>query len=61
MKRIEPLDGLRTCAVLGVLWAHVWMFFKNIPFPLAGVDINRLLAFGGIGVVLFFVIMGFCM
>ena len=61
MKRIEPLDGLRTCAVLGVLWAHVWMFFKNIPFPLAGVDINRLLAFGGIGVDLFFVISGFCM
>ncbi|MBS1596783.1 MAG: acyltransferase [Bacteroidetes bacterium] len=61
MKRIESLDGLRTCAVLGVIWAHVWMFFGNLPFVFAGVDINRILSFGGIGVDLFFVISGFCM
>lgn len=59
--RIKPIDGLRACAVLGVLWAHIWMFFDNIPFYLGGKDINRFLSFGGIGVDLFFVISGFCM
>ena len=59
--RIKPIDGLRACAVLGVLWAHIWMFFDNIPFYIKGKDINRLLSFGGIGVDLFFVISGFCM
>jgi peptidoglycan/LPS O-acetylase OafA/YrhL len=58
--RIPAIDGLRTVAVLGVLWAHIWGFFGNIPWKL-GVDINRVLSFGRNGVDLFFVISGFCM
>jgi len=61
MKRIQPLDGLRAFAVLGVIWAHIWMFFGNPSYKLAGININQLLSFGGIGVDLFFVISGFCM
>jgi peptidoglycan/LPS O-acetylase OafA/YrhL len=59
--RIAPIDGLRACAVLGVMWAHTWMFFGNISFKAGPVDINRIISFGGIGVDLFFVISGFCM
>jgi peptidoglycan/LPS O-acetylase OafA/YrhL len=61
MNRIGPIDGLRTFAVIGVIWAHVWMFFGNLPLLIAGVNVNQLLSFGGIGVDLFFVISGFCM
>jgi len=61
MERIRAIDGLRAFAVLGVLWAHVWMFFGNIPLVLGRIDIHRIIAFGGIGVDLFFVISGFCM
>jgi peptidoglycan/LPS O-acetylase OafA/YrhL len=61
MNRIKPIDGLRTFAIIGVMWAHVWMFFGNLPMKMGGVDINRFLSFGGIGVDLFFVISGFCM
>src|SRR5450432_2658529 len=61
MNRIQPIDGLRAFAVLGVIWAHAWMFFGNQPFSVEGVNINQLLSFGGIGVDLFFVISGFCM
>ncbi|HEY4156281.1 MAG TPA: acyltransferase [Puia sp.] len=59
--RIPAIDGLRTLAVLGVLWTHVWMFFKNIPMKVGGLDLNRGMAFGRHGVDLFFVISGFCM
>jgi peptidoglycan/LPS O-acetylase OafA/YrhL len=61
MQRINAIDGLRAFAVLGVIWAHVWMFFGNIPWKVAGVDVNKIMSFGGIGVDLFFVISGFCM
>jgi peptidoglycan/LPS O-acetylase OafA/YrhL len=60
-RRIQPVDGLRAFAVLGVIWAHCWMFFGNLPWTVAHVNLIRLLAFGGIGVDLFFVISGFCM
>ncbi|HEX4374032.1 MAG TPA: acyltransferase [Puia sp.] len=58
---MEPVDGLRAFAVLGVIWAHVWMFFGNLPMKFFGFDLNKLFSFGGIGVDLFFVISGFCM
>ncbi|HWK05461.1 MAG TPA: acyltransferase [Puia sp.] len=61
MNRIQPVDGLRSFAVLGVIWAHCWMFFGNPSLFIAGVNINQFFAFGGIGVDLFFVISGFCM
>lgn len=61
MNRIKPVDGLRAFAILGVMWAHVWMFFGNLPMRAVRIDINRFLSFGGIGVDLFFVISGFCM
>ncbi len=61
MNRIQPIDGLRAFAVLGVIWAHSWMFFGNLPLLVAGVNINQVISFGGIGVDLFFVISGFCM
>lgn len=59
--RIKPLDGLRTVAVLGVLWTHLWGFYGNMPWRLTGIDVNRVLSFGRNGVDLFFVISGFCM
>jgi len=61
LNRIKALDGLRTVAVLGVLWTHVWMFFDNIPWKIGPVDINRVISIGRNGVDLFFVISGFCM
>jgi peptidoglycan/LPS O-acetylase OafA/YrhL len=61
MERIKTIDGLRAFAVVGVIWAHVWMFFGNIPLIIGGIDIHRIISFGGIGVDLFFVISGFCM
>src|ERR1700730_731081 len=60
INRIPAIDGLRTMAVLGVLWSHVWGFFNNIPWQM-GVDLNRVISFGRNGVDLFFVISGFCM
>ena len=59
--RIAPVDGLRAFAVLGVMWAHVWMFYNNVAFKVGPIDIHRIISFGGIGVDLFFVISGFCM
>lgn len=58
--RIPAIDGLRTIAVLGVIWAHTWGFYNNIPWKL-GIDLNRIISFGRNGVDLFFVISGFCM
>jgi peptidoglycan/LPS O-acetylase OafA/YrhL len=59
-KRIPAVDGLRTVAVLGVLWVHTWGFFNNIPLKF-GLDFNRFISLGRNGVDLFFVISGFCM
>ena len=61
-QRIPEIDGLRTLAILGVLYAHVYGFgCGNIPWRIAGVDINKALTLFGTGVDLFFVISGFCM
>jgi peptidoglycan/LPS O-acetylase OafA/YrhL len=59
--RIKVLDGFRTIAVLGVLWAHIWMFCGTPSFVIANVDFAKLISFFGTGVDLFFVISGFCM
>jgi peptidoglycan/LPS O-acetylase OafA/YrhL len=59
--RIGPIDGLRAFAVLGVMWAHTWMFFGGLPWIIGYVNIHQIISFGGIGVDLFFVISGFCM
>lgn len=60
-KRILALDGFRAIAVLGVLWAHIWMFFGNPAFTVARVNVAQPISFFGTGVDLFFVISGFCM
>ncbi len=62
--RIAPLDGMRTIAIIGVTFMHIWSFGCDTPalwLPLLHVDINRLLSAFGTGVDLFFVISGFCM
>jgi len=61
MERIKSIDGFRTIAVLGVLWAHVWMFYGNPGFSISGVNVAQIISFFGTGVDLFFVISGFCM
>ena len=61
MNRIKPIDGLRTIAVLGVIWIHIWSFFGNISLQVGPVNIYRVIAIVGNGVDLFFVISGFCM
>jgi len=60
-ERIQTLDGLRFLAALGVLWIHTWTKFGNPRFYIGKIDIANLLAIGGNGVDLFFVISGFCM
>ncbi len=60
-KRLDTLDGLRAVAALGVLWIHTWAIHGNPRFTLGGIDITSILALGGNGVDLFFVISGFCM
>ena len=57
--RIGSLDSLRAIAALGVLWIHAWTKFGNPRLHLFGVDITSILALGGNGVDLFFVISGF--
>jgi peptidoglycan/LPS O-acetylase OafA/YrhL len=59
--KIAKLDGLRALAALGVLWIHIWTIHGNPRFKIAGLDITNILALGGNGVDLFFVISGFCM
>jgi peptidoglycan/LPS O-acetylase OafA/YrhL len=59
--RIAPLDGLRSVAVLGVIWAHCWLFTGNPGLFAFGVNFNKVIAILGNGVDLFFVISGFCM
>lgn len=61
MNRIKPIDGLRTVAVLGVIWIHIWSFFGNMSLNIGSVNVYRLIAIVGNGVDLFFVISGFCM
>lgn len=60
-ERIQTLDGLRFLAALGVLWIHTWSRFGTPRFYIGRIDIANLLAIGGNGVDLFFVISGFCM
>lgn len=60
-ERIQTLDGLRFLAALGVLWIHTWTYFGNPRAYLFDFDIANILALGGNGVDLFFVISGFCM
>ena len=60
-KRIDAIDGLRTVAVLGVIWTYVRMSFDNIPWKIGSIDVNRIFSFGRNGVDFFFVISGFCM
>lgn len=59
--RLAALDGLRALAALGVLWIHTWTFHHNPRLFVYGIDISSVLALGGNGVDLFFVISGFCM
>ena len=64
--RIAPVDGLRTVAVLGVVWAHVWLFCGNPAWSIGKIgsvnlDLHRSISMIGTGVDLFFVISGFCM
>lgn len=59
--RIQTLDGLRFLAAIGVLWIHAWTAHGNPRCYIGHVDIADLLAIGGNGVDLFFVISGFCM
>jgi len=59
--RIKVLDGFRAIAILGVLWAHIWMFFGNPDFTVFQVNIAQLISFFGTGVDSFSVISGFCM
>lgn len=60
MTRIAPIEGLRACAALGVVWIHCWTFTGN-PGLSWGINWARPLAIVGQGVDLFFVISGFCM
>lgn len=59
--RIEPIDGLRTIAALGVLWIHSWSYFGNPSIQVLSIDLYQLVAILGNGVDFFFVISGFCM
>ncbi|RZA00807.1 MAG: acyltransferase [Sphingobacteriaceae bacterium] len=59
--RIKTLDGLRALAAVGVLWIHVWTIHGNPRCYLWKIDLANILAIGGNGVDLFFVISGFCM
>ncbi len=59
--RIKVLDGLRAIAVMGVIWAHIWMFCGTPAGKILQFDIAKLISFFGTGVDLFFVISGFCM
>ncbi len=61
MKRIIQLDGFRTLAVFGVIWAHTWAFVFQSPSLKIVIDWARVISFFGTGVDLFFVISGFCM
>ncbi|MBB3968562.1 acyltransferase family protein [Mucilaginibacter phyllosphaerae] len=59
--RFVALDGLRALAALGVLWIHTWAIYGSPRLWIGPLDITSILALGGNGVDLFFVISGFCM
>jgi len=59
--RIQTLDGLRFLAAMGVLWIHSWTAHGNPRLWFGIFDLSSILAIGGNGVDLFFVISGFCM
>ncbi|MES2485545.1 MAG: acyltransferase, partial [Bacteroidota bacterium] len=59
--RFAALDGLRAFAVSGVLWIHIWTVHGNPRYVVGKLDLASVLALGGNGVDLFFVISGFCM
>ncbi|SER31399.1 acyltransferase family protein [Pedobacter rhizosphaerae] len=59
--RIIALDGFRALAAIGVLYIHCWSSFGNPQINLFGIDFSKILAIGGNGVDLFFVISGFIM
>lgn len=59
--RIQTLDGLRFLAALGVLWIHAWGMWGARRYYIGSFDLANVLALGGNGVDLFFVISGFCM
>lgn len=61
MKRIKPIDGLRACSALGVIWIHSWTFCGNPGLHIFLFDFYKLVAIAGNGVDFFFVISGFCM
>lgn len=60
-ERIKALDGLRFLAAIGVLWIHTWTSYHNPKYYIGKIDLANILAIGGNGVDLFFVISGFCM
>jgi peptidoglycan/LPS O-acetylase OafA/YrhL len=59
--RITSLDGFRALAAIGVCYIHCWTSFGNPQMNLFGFDFSKILALGGNGVDLFFVISGFIM
>src|ERR1700753_1334175 len=59
--RIQALDGLRFLAAIGVLWIHSWTLYGHARWDVGKVDLANIMAIGGNGVDLFFVISGFCM
>ena len=53
--RIAPVDGLRAVAVLGVVWAHVWLFCGNPVLSIGKIgstnlDLHRVFSSVGTGV-----------
>jgi len=60
-QRLQTLDGLRFLAAIGVLWIHVWTRYGNPRCHIWKIELTDLLAIGGNGFDLFFVISGFCM
>jgi peptidoglycan/LPS O-acetylase OafA/YrhL len=61
IKRIAPLDGLRTFAAFGVIWIHSWTYSNNPALRIGRIDLARVIAILGNGVDFFFVISGFFM
>ena len=59
--RIHKVVGLRTIAIVGVIWIHTWSAFGNPACMIGPIDVERAVAILGNGVDLFFVISGFCM
>jgi peptidoglycan/LPS O-acetylase OafA/YrhL len=53
------IDGLRAVAILGVMGLHAWGIAGNPRVTLLGTDLTMMLARGGWGVDLFFVLSGF--